>query len=248
MMNKKRYTPYLRLGTTRFRRVNLRILKFKRPKWGRLKKALNSYINKRSRKPFFLKNKNKKGKFQVKRRVRLHSLYPIYNSGYIYSSTERWARLSRFYKESLATRTALVVLYNRKIPKAAKIHDRLARQNYIISSNFYEITSLLLLLGFCSSFRDSRRRIDLKLVNKNSQVITRSCALKAGDAVEYCRLMTDFKTNFKRFSFMPLILPHLEIDLYSQSAFVVVGQEHLTFEHISFLTVENLSIETAHKR
>lgn len=151
--------------------LNLRILKFKRPKWHFLKKTVLRQANK----AYFLK-KNKK--FNKK-------LYFYNQQGYLISS--RWSNIRFRYKELLLAKRRLYLFFSLKSKlKSLKKRFNQKTTNYFLNKLETRIDILLWRIGVFASPAISRFFLNHKAIKLNDQKISiSSIFLKAGDIISF---------------------------------------------------------------
>ena len=131
--------------------TNLRILKFKRPKWNFLKKSLQRQANK----IFFFKKFKKLNK----------KLYFYNQKGYVISS--RWSNIRFRYKELLLSKRRLYLFFSLK-SKLKSLKTNITNQTSIKFLNKLEtrLDILLWRIGIFSSPAISRFYINHKFIKK----------------------------------------------------------------------------------
>jgi len=160
--------------------TNLRILKFKRPKWNFLKKSLQRQANK----IFFFKKFKKLNK----------KLYFYNQKGYVISS--RWSNIRFRYKELLLSKRRLYLFFSLK-SKLKSLKTNITNQTSIKFLNKLEtrLDILLWRIGIFSSPAISRFYINHKFINLNDKNINiNAMLLKQGDILSFSDLV---KKNIK---------------------------------------------------
>lgn len=160
---------------------NLRILKFKRPKWNFLKKIIQRQANKIF---FFRKYK----KFRKK-------LFFYNQRGYKISS--RWTNIRFRYKELLLTKRRLFLFFSLK----TKLNTLKKNINKTTSLNFLtkletRLDILLWRIGIFSSPAIARFYINHKKIKLNNKVINiNSIFIKKGDIITISKDLESYITN-----------------------------------------------------
>jgi len=155
--------------------TNLRILKFKRPKWNFLKKSLQRQANK----IFFFKKFKKMNK----------KLYFYNQKGYIISS--RWSNIRFRYKELLLAKRRLYLFFSLK-SKLKPLKKNITNQTSIKFLNKLEtrLDILLWRIGIFSSPAVSRFYLNHKFVKLNGKNININAVfLQKGDIISFTDLI-----------------------------------------------------------
>ncbi len=217
-------------------RSNVRILNFKRPKWGFIKKDLKQrfYLPKVS----YLKNR--RNNFFVNQKSLLIPL--------------QWARLQNLYKASLLAKVRFIQFYNTSIGLQA------LKRSYKQSSNIFDfvvrfehrLDIFLYRIGFCRSVAEAQFFLAHHKVWLNGQVITQPhMLLRAGDFITFDSSITsiisrNLESNAKNLQTLPLTLPfYAEINYNTLEILILedAKESHLdkmAYMFSNFLDLDNL--------
>lgn len=223
----KKYKLYSKIH--RIKQIPLRFLRFKRPKWQHLQKILLQSSKKIRSVKFLRRNQS----------------FVLGNFNSIYISLKRWRRLDRFYKERLELKTRIALLYKIRVNK---LKTKVKRENYLtnIYKSYFILTSMMCHAHLARSVREAQKKIEARGIKVNNKYIIKNCLLNKGDKVLILPFLGTFKHLTKIHSYNLFLFPHLEIDIYSQSIFVVKSLSDLSLEDASFLTIEKINLESAY--
>lgn len=212
------------------RKLPLRVLKFKRPKWASIKKKLKVKrfvwkFNKRTwKKPRFV-NLLKIG---IKKKFYMNKVFGI----------------------KLQTKKYISSLYDNSV-KVAWNNDEKFRKNSIcnvIAKPMYRVDILLWYLNFFSSAAASKQFINSKKTFVNNKVVGSNYILKQGDMLSFdlpgCIESFNSYRNIKsKFLKSRHLFPYLEYDYYSNTFLVLKSWNQLTENDLTLMFKENRKVK-----
>ena len=204
----KKYKVWSQISTNNF--FPLRILKFKKTKWKKVKKIL-------------LRTKNRCLFLE-------HSIQVL--------STRTWDRIKNYHKTELRFKLNLQKRYDCKLlSKKKAIFDK---KSYIIDNFIkteYRLDLLLYNLNFFASIYQARQSIKngLVLIN-NKPFLSENTVLVKGDIV--CLL--DDKNNLPQMIKKELRFSFLEIDYYTQTFIILKNLNNINYQDIVYNFNEQL--------
>lgn len=218
-----------------YQKINLvskfpvRILKFKRPKWAKIKDR-------------FLKRTKPKLKFKLGRKL-VDITYSRTNFGV-------WDKVGQAYKNKLRGYSFLAGLFDNSInlkrlknqSKSLTLRKDLYSKIYF--ENYYRSYTLAWLANFSSSPFESRQQLSSKLLRINDKKVSPSTFLKCGDIVSILDSKINIEQVAKRFNQTSTILSHTEIDYYSQNIVIIKDLSSLSKEDFLLLASDYVNIKT----
>ncbi len=225
-------------------RPNLRILKFKRPKWTIIKNDL---------KQRFLQNqffKNRRNPFFVLQKAIITPL--------------KWTRLQQLYKASLQAKVRFIEFYNTTGVSSGSSLNRLGYQtlkrSYKQSSNIFDfvvkfehrLDIFLYRIGFCCSVAEAQLFLSHRKVWLNGNIITQPhIILKAGDFLSFdsnmCSIIRrNLLNKIKHIQFLPLTLPFFAEINYNTFEIIILEDANenslnkMSYMFSNFLDLDNL--------
>ncbi len=200
----------------------LRVLKFKRPKWQRLK-------------DIFLQ-KNNLGK-------ELIDITAIKNDFKV------WDKVNRAYKERLRSYSYLSAsldnsLNIRKLKKESSLKIRKDLYSNLYFKNYYKPCTLIWLANFFSSSFEVRQKITEKSILVNNKIATPNSFLSKGDIISIKDSDVKIEKVIKKFNLNYSILTHVEIDYYSQEMSLVKDISDLSEEDYYLLCLDYVNIQS----
>jgi ribosomal protein S4 len=202
-----------------------RLLNFKRPKWGKIKKKILQ--RNRSRK-FLVNNLRVKATFKNWDKVKTYYNFGLKNKNSVYSYFDNSIRIKHI-NETL------------KKNKSCRIQEKFL--NCLIKPE-YRIDILLARLGFfCSSFQ-ARQSLFSKKVLVNGCFVRANFLLRKGDIIT---LLDSIKLNINQ-SFINLsptkkIFSFIEIDYYNNTVVIIKNLNDLHLQDIYLLSVNHCDLK-----
>ena len=212
------------------RKLPLRVLKFKRPKWASIKKKL--------RIKRFIWKFNKK----IWQKPRFVNLLKICIKKKFY--------MNKVFGIKLQTKKYVSSLYDNTI-KVNWDHKEKFRKNSIcnvIAKPMYRMDIILWYLNFFSSAAAAKQFLNSKGVFVNNKPVGSNYILKQGDVLSFdlpdsIQTLNSYKTIKSKFLKSRHLFPYLEYDYYSNSFFVLKSWNQLTQNDLTLMFKENRKIK-----
>jgi len=200
----------------------LRVLRFKRPKWQRLK-------------DIFLQ-KNNLGK-------ELIDITAIKNDFKV------WDKINRAYKEKLRNYSYLSAsldnsLNLRKLKKESSLKIRKQLYSKLYFQNYYKPCTISWLANLFSSSFEVRQKITEKSVLINNKIATTNSFLSKGDIISITDSNVKIEKVIKKFNLNYSILTHVETDYYLQEIALVKNISDLSQEDYYLLCLDYVNIQS----
>jgi len=208
------------------KKIPLRILKFRRPKWVFLQKSLTR------------KNKQRQ----------------LINPFLIKNSYKSWERVKKYYKKGLQNKNLLYSIYNNSI-KFKTLKKKISKKalkkeiilNYLIKPQ-YKIDILLWNLYFFSSIYHARQKISNKQVLVNNLSVKSNTFLQKGDIITFksWNKKNDlfFNRFLKKYSLNEKFFPFLEVDYYTKTIIIIKNFDELSFEDLQILITDFVHLKS----
>lgn len=221
-----------------FIRYSNRVLKFNRPKFRRIKKALrrNYKFQKRSlRSRLYIKNYKNRGILKLERRVENFWRYKIKVKDFkqhkvvdaypISVKINKYIRLKKRHKTKVKLNLVYKLTFGKTLKRGYLPNRDLVRWKFLqkkFFKSYYSISYVLPKLNFYRSFLQVNQRIRYSSILLNGSKIKNSRCdnLVLGDIFELKDNNIQLKRNRRRFINRTSLLPFIELDGYSQN-FVV---------------------------
>ncbi len=202
-------------------RFPLRILKFKRPKWQRLKEILLNQTN---------------------LGIELNDITIIKND------IKVWDKIRKSYKERLKTYSFLSAAFDnslkiKKLKSESNITVR--KQIYLkyIYENYYRTCSLLWIANIFGSSFEARQKIAARSIFVNNKLASPSSILNKGDIISVTDNNVVIEKINKKYNPTVSVLTHVEIDYYSQNIVIVKDKLNLSEEDFFLLSLDYINIQ-----
>lgn len=200
----------------------LRVLRFKRPKWQRLK-------------DIFLQ-RNTLGK-------ELIDITAIKNDFKV------WDKVNRAYKERLKSYSYLSASLNnslniRKLKQESSIKIRKSLYSKLYFQNFYKPCTLVWLANFFASSFEARQKITEKSMFINNKIATPNSSLTKGDIISITDSKLKIEKVIKKYNLNYSFLTHVEVDYYSQEMALVKDISDLSEEDYYLLCLDYVNIQS----
>jgi ribosomal protein S4 len=200
----------------------LRVLRFKRPKWQRLK-------------DIFLQ-KNNLGK-------ELIDITAIKNDFKV------WDKINRAYKEKLRNYSYLSAsldnsLNLRKLKRESSLKIRKQLYSKLYFQNYYKPCTISWLANFFSSSFEVRQKITEKSILINNKIATTNSFLSKGDIISITDSNVKIEKVIKKFNLNYSILTHIETDYYLQEIALVKNISDLSEEDYYLLCLDYVNIQS----
>jgi ribosomal protein S4 len=217
----------------------LRILKFRRPKWGNLQKLLkNSLVTQRRFKQSFVGKKKSK-----------NSLINIF---LIKKDLKRWAKVKSYYKIGVKYKNILHNIFDHSIRfnffKKKSRNLSLKKDlilNYLVYPNF-RMDILLWNLNFFSSSFQARQVINNHDILLNGKKVKSNTFVTKGDIITFKSTSTEnytYNQIVERFSKTNKFLTFVEIDYYTKTIVILKDYKELSLEDLYLLITEYLDLK-----
>lgn len=197
----------------------IRILKFKRPKWNKLRYSIDNKIYRDTR---------------------------IVDIGAVKNEFRFWKKVKRAFKEKLKAYSLLKIVFDNSInlKKLKKLSSCKQRKSNLIKQFFqeyYKICGLLWVSSCYSSNFEARQKINSNLVLINGEKAFSTNTLKRGDIIDIKDLRFNISNNFNKYNLTSQVLSYIEIDYYSQTIIVLKNIDELSNEdcYLLFTTYIN---------
>jgi len=199
----------------------LRVLRFKRPKWQRLK-------------DIFLQ-RNNLGR-------ELIDITAIKNDFKV------WDKVNRAYKERLRSYSYLSASLNnsiniRKLKQESSIKVRKDLYSNLYFQNYYKPCTLVWLANFFSTSFEARQKLTEKTMFINNKVATPNSFLNKGDIISITDSKLKIEKVIKKYNLNYFFLTHVEVDYYSQEVAVVKNISDLSEEDYYLLCLDYVNIQ-----
>ncbi len=212
------------------RKLPLRVLKFKRPKWASIKKKL--------RIKRFVWKFNKK----VWQRPRFVNLLKICIKKKFY--------MNKVFSIKLQTKKYVSSLYDNTV-KATWDNKEKFRKNSIcniIAKPMYRMDIILWYLNFFSSASAAKHFLNSKKALVNNKPVGSNYILKQGDVLSFdlpdcIQTINSYKKIKSKFLKSRHLFPYLEYDYYSNTFFVLKSWNQLTQNDLTLMFKENRTIK-----
>lgn len=200
----------------------LRVLRFKRPKWQRLK-------------DIFLQ-RNALGK-------ELIDITAIKNDFKV------WDKVNRAYKERLRSYSYLSAsldnsLNIRKLKQESSIKIRKDLYSKLYFQNYYKPCTLVWLVNFFASSFEARQKITEKSMFINNKIATPNSFLTKGDIISITDSKVKIEKVIKKYNLNYSFLTHVEVDYYSQEMALVKDISDLSEEDYYLLCLDYVNIQS----
>lgn len=186
-------------------KLSLRILKFKRPKWNRLKKYVFKTL---------------KSKTRFKRRIKRKRTFRLINP-YKQKVQIGWQKIRKSYKNWIVFKRTLLLLSGNNPRRRSNLVNlkeinKYSRKNLYLFKRIYFLNSFAQYINISSSNENARKLIESRLLYVNNKT-SNSKLMKKGDIVSFL----DFDYNFyrlkKKYINLEGVTSFFEYDYYSQS-------------------------------
>jgi len=248
--------------------IPIRVLKFKRSKWTRLKillaKRLTTAARLRERRlssrrqvklvrfPLGfrkvsslanshkeLRSKKKKSAFSFKK-----SKFKLQNKFKVFVQKGRFSYLARLTKDKIQSNLKLKHLLNLTASSLQKRNCK-DRDLYIkkIYEDFFRIRGIVSSFYFFNRFRSVTDQMKRGLVLLNDDKIGTFSSLKKGDVIKIDSKALKLKKNIKIFPSKYNLPSHLEADIYSQTIVILKDQELTSQEDYHLMSLEYINAQ-----
>lgn len=221
MRIKLKYKIYKQLKFTKFEKLPLRILKFKRPCWSTIQQRHNK---KQSIKILFQNN--------------------ISN----YNSLKKWFFLRKAYSNSLLLKRLYYKMFDfgitssflKRYKNIKNRFDFITLFKYFLIIPYYRIDILLNFLNFYNSIYHAQQDIYNKKILINNNTAKFNYILQKGDVIKFTeiKVFNKFKNLLLEKQISNIFLTFLEVDYYTKSIIILKNISELNIEDI-FLIQSN---------
>lgn len=212
------------------RKLPLRVLKFKRPKWASIKKKL--------RIKRFIWKFNKK----IWQKPRFVNLLKICIKKKFY--------MNKVFGIKLQTKKYVSSLYDNTIKVNWDYKEKFRKNSIcnVIAKPMYRMDIILWYLNFFSSAAAAKQFLNSKGVLVNNKPVGSNYILKQGDVFSFdlpdsIQTLNSYKTIKSKFLKSRHMFPYLEYDYYSNSFFVLKSWNQLTQNDLTLMFKENRKIK-----
>lgn len=202
----------------------LRVLKFKRPKWAKVKRTYAQSLQRR------------------------RSLVDILS---IRKSLKSWDKVKRYYKNGVQNRNIIYCLFN-KAEKFSRLKNKqsnsVTRKDFVLSYLVrleFRLDIFLFHANFFSSVHEARQNISTNKILVNNKTIKPNYYLKKGDIIT-CNPIFNYQLISNKYSFTQKFLSFIELDHYTNTAVIIKDFNALSSEDLylmitNYVNVKNLS-------
>lgn len=221
----KKYKIYQKINLVS--KFPVRILRFKRPKWLKLKI-----------------------RFFKRTRPRLKLGGKLVDITYNRTHFGSWGKLGTIYKTKLRNYSFLSGMFDTSLNlktlkrQASALTLRKDLFSKIYFENYYKPHVLTWLASLASSTFESKQQISSKMLKINDKKASPATFLKRGDIVSILDPKINVEQISKRFNKTSTILSHTEIDYYSQNIAIIKDLSALSKEDFLILTTDYINIKT----
>jgi len=199
----------------------LRVLRFKRPKWQRLKEI-------------FLQ-RNTLGK-------ELIDITAVKNDFKV------WDKVNRAYKERLQSYSHLSASLNnsvniKKLKQESSLKVIKDLYSNLYFQNYYKPCTLVWLSNFFSTSFEARQKLTEKSMFINNKKATPNSFLTKGDIISITDSKLKIENVIKKYNLNYSLLTHVEVDYYSQDIAVVKNISDLSEEDYYLLCLDYINIQ-----
>lgn len=200
----------------------LRLLKFKRPKWQRLK---DIFLNR----PLLGKE--------------LIDITSIKND------VKAWDKVSSAYKERLKSYSFLSASLNqtinlKKLKKSSNVKLRKDIYSSIYFRNYYKLCTLTWFANFFTSSFEAKQKIHAKKLLVNHKSATTNLKLTKGDFISIIDPTISLASTFKKYNTTLNFITNAEIDYYGQNLILVKDLIELSEEDYYLLCLDYINLQT----
>jgi hypothetical protein len=202
-------------------KLSLRILKFKRPKWKRIKKFIFRFLKSKTR-------------FKRKRKRNKRLIHP-------YKSKVKigWEKSKNAYKNWIFFKRTLLLLNGNNTRRRSNIIsikelNKYTKKNIILFKRFYFLNSFAQYVNLCKSNEHARKLIESKQILKNS-ISLNTNILKQGDIIISKDLSYGFHKIKKRFIQLDGMNSFFEYDYYTQSFIILKNLSEINEKDMIFV-------------
>lgn len=237
MRKYKKYKGFKLSGIV-LKKFPLRLLKFRRPKWGVLQQQLKVVLLKQQR--------------RLKKPIKYNRTSSLINSFLIKNTFKSWSKTKKYFKIGFKNKNVLVNRFDQAI-KFSFLHKRskcftLKKDfilNYLVYPEF-RIDILLWNLNLFSSSYHARQAINNNEILVNNRFVKANTFLKKGDIISF--VDTDFSFyTFKKivdsYSKNEKFLTFIEIDYYTKTIILLKSYKELSSEDLFLLVTEYINIK-----
>jgi hypothetical protein len=199
----------------------IRVLRFKRPKWQRLK---DIYLQRANLGRELIDITAIKNDFKV------------------------WDKVNRAYKERLRSYSHLSAsldnsLNVRKLKQESSIKIRKNLYSKLYFQNYYKACTLVWLANFFASSFEARQKITEKNMFINNKIATPNSFLTKGDIISITDSKLKIEKVIKKYNVNYSLLTHVETDYYSQEMALVKNISDLSEEDYYLLCLDYVNIQ-----
>lgn len=200
----------------------LRVLRFKRPKWNRLKEQFSS-------RPLLGKE--------------------LFDITAVKNDFKVWTKVSQSYKEQLQSYSFLSASLNhsinlKKLKKESDIKLRKEFYSKMYFQNYYKLCSLTWFANFFTSSFEAKQKTNAKTLLVNNIVATPNLNLVKGDIISIKDPTISLPLVVKKFNNNLNMITNMEIDYYAQTVVIVKDLTELSEEDYYLLCLDYINIQT----
>jgi ribosomal protein S4 len=212
------------------RKLPLRILKFKRPKWASIKKK------------FKIKRFVWKFNKRIWKKPRFINLLKI--------GIKKKFYMNKVFSIKLQTKKYISSLYDNSVKVTWDNKEKFRKNSIcnVIAKPMYRVDILLWYLNFFSSAAASKQFINSKKAFVNNKVVGSNYILQQGDMLSFdlpdcIQSVNSYRTIKSKFSKNRHFFPYLEYDYYSNTFLVLKNWNQLTENDLTLMFKENRKVK-----
>ncbi len=196
-----------------------RILKFKRPKWLKLKSLIQANTSTNNSRSF--------------------AIYDLLSSKV---NDGVWDKINKYHKKKLLANLIFKLQFKSKISSTKNLYNT---RNLLLDKyfkNYYQSGTLLHLLDYYSTKIQAQQKIHFGSLSINNSLSSVNNSLKKGDILTVLDSDIVLSKNLEKYSSDSSFLTYVEVDDYSQTIVLVKGLNDLTSDDFYLVNSEYVNL------
>ncbi len=196
-----------------------RILKFKRPKWLKLKSLIQANTSTNNSRSF--------------------AIYDLLSSKV---NDGVWDKINKYHKKKLLANLIFKLQFKSKISSTKNLYNT---RNLLLDKyfkNYYQSGTLLHLLDYYSTKIQAQQKIHFGSLSINNSLSSVNNSLKKGDILTILDSDIVLSKNLEKYSSDSSFLTYVEVDDYSQTIVLVKGLNDLTSDDFYLVNSEYVNL------